>query len=78
MLLEMGLVAPATRTQDSRAPQNHPEAEQAQRVVLDDDDELAAMFIKARLGRGVDENTGDGDQAPALLVCDNSTFRTRL
>lgn len=33
--------------------------EWAQTVVLDDDDELAAMFIKARLGGGVDEHIGE-------------------
>lgn len=31
----------------------------AQTVVLDDDDELAAMLIKARLGGGVDEHIGE-------------------
>lgn len=33
--------------------------EWAQTVVLDDDDELAAMFIKARLGGGIDEHIGE-------------------
>ena len=33
--------------------------EWAHAVVLDDDDELAAMFIKARLGGGVDEHIGE-------------------
>ena len=33
--------------------------EWARAVVLDDDDELAAMLIKARLGGGVDEHIGE-------------------
>lgn len=33
--------------------------EWARTVVLDDDDELAAMLIKARLGGGVDEHIGE-------------------